>query len=119
MTLQKVSARAGDDEDATSCTVEYDFGDNLDEAVSRFGADVVFARFKSASVVDLQALVRRHLQGEKPKTPEEIQALANEWKPGVATRKRKSTTEKIEELLSGMSEADRAAAIAALQAQAG
>lgn len=119
MALQEVSARAGNEETSPSCTVKYDFGDSLDEAVELFGADAVYARFKSASIVDLQALIRRHLEGETPKSADEIQALATAWKPGVQTRKRKSVGEKIEELLKDMSPADRAAALAQLQSTAG
>lgn len=107
MTVQKISAKNGTEETSPSAEVTYDFGDNLEEAVALFGADVVFSRFKAAAIVDLQALIRRHLDGETPKSEAEIQALVDEWKPGVTTRKRKSTKEKAEELLSGLSEDDR------------
>jgi len=118
MTIRKVSARDGNEETSPTAEVNYDFGDNLDEAVELFGADVVYSRFVAASVVDLQALMRRHLGGEKPKTQDEIQKLAEEWKPGVSSRKRRSTKEKAEELIGQMSAEERAALIAELQAQA-
>lgn len=107
MTAQTISAKNGTEENSPSASVEYDFGDNLDEAVTLFGAEVVFSRFKAASIVDLQALIRRHLEGETPKTQAEIQALATEWKPGVASRKRKSTKEKAEELFANLSPAEK------------
>ena len=62
--------------------------------------------------------MRRHLDSETPKTTAEIQELAAQWKPGVATKKRKTTREKIEELFAEMSESDRSAAIEALLNQA-
>lgn len=122
MTAVNVTARLGNEDDAPSATVTYDFGDNLDEAVEKFGADVVFARFKNAATVDLQALIRRHLDtapDAKPKTAAEIQELATAWKPGVVTRKRKSTSEKFEELFGQLSEADRQAMLEKLLASAG
>lgn len=105
MSAIEVTAQLGKDEDSPTATVVYDFGDNLDEAVERFGAEVVFSRFKSAAVIDLQALIRRGLgstdsEGKPtPKSVEEIQKLAEAWVPGVQTRKRKTDKEKAEELL--------------------
>ena len=118
MTAQKITARDGNEENSPSVSVDYDFGDNLQEAVELFGDDVVFSRFKAAAVVDLQALIRRHLGGEKPKTAEEIQALVSEWKPGVSKRVRKSTTEKAQDLIGQMSAEEKAALLASLQADA-
>ena len=114
MTAVTVSAKVGTEETSPSASVTYDFGDNLDEAVSKFGADVVYARFKSASTVDLQALIRRHLDSDTPKSAAEIQELATAWKPGVQTKKRKSAGEKIQDLLGDMSEADRTALLETL-----
>lgn len=115
MTATTVSAKVGNEENAPSAQVTYDFGDNLDEAVGLFGADVVYARFRSAATVDLQALIRRHLDSDTPKTVPEIQELATAWKPGVQTKKRKSASEKIADLLGEMSETDRANLLASLQ----
>lgn len=118
MTAVSVSAKVGTEENAPSASVTYDFGDNLDEATSLFGADVVYARFKAASTVDLQALIRRHLDSDTPKTQAEIQELAAQWKPGIQTKKRKSAGEKIQDLLGDMSAADRDALLATLMGQA-
>src|SRR6185295_11376023 len=109
MTTQTVSAKAGTEDTDPSASVTYDFGDNLDEAVALFGGDVVFSRFKAASIVDLQAIIRRHLTGEKPKTEAEIQALVNEWKPGVSQRVRKSPAEKAMEAFATLSDAEKTA----------
>ena len=118
MTVQKVSAKNGTEEASPSATVDYDFGDNLAESVTLFGEDVVFSRFKAASIVDLQALIRRHLDGETPKTEAEIQALVNEWKPGVTKRVKKSTKEKAEEIFGQLSDADKQALLEQLMSQA-
>jgi len=118
MTAQAISAKNGTEETSPSATVQYDFGDNLAEAVALFGDDIVFSRFKAASIVDLQALIRRHLDGETPKTEAEIQALVTEWRPGVTTRKRKSVKEKAEELFAGLSDSEKNALLESLLAQA-
>lgn len=119
MTAQKITARDGNEDSSPSATVEFDFGDNLGEATELFGDDVVYSRFKAAAVVDLQALIRRHLGGEKPKSEAEIQELVSQWKPGISKRVRKSTKEKAEELISQMSDAEKAALLAQLQGDAG
>lgn len=118
MSNADISAKLGTEDDSPGATVQYDFGDNLAEAVERFGEDVVYSRFKAAAVVDLQALIRRHLDGETPKSESEIQALVSEWKPGVSSRKRRSTKEKAEELIASMSAADRQALLDQLMAAA-
>lgn len=59
-------------------TVLYDFGDNIDEAIEKFGGDTVFSGFVANSKVTLQSGVRRCLEnGRDP------QAFADVWKPGV------------------------------------
>jgi hypothetical protein len=118
MTAQTISAKLGTEENSPSATVNYDFGDNLGEATALFGDDVVYSRFKAAAVVDLQALIRRHLDSETPKSESEIQALVSEWRPGVTSRKRKSTKEKAEELFTQLSDADKKALLEQLMNQA-
>jgi hypothetical protein len=116
MSEREISARAGTDEDAPSATVTFDFGDDLDGAVELFGADVVFSRFVSAATVDLQALIRRNLSGEEPKSEEEIQGIVSEWRPGVSTRKRKSAKEKAAEAIDALSDDERQALLDSLMA---
>lgn len=99
-------------------TVEYEFGETLEEMVELFGEDVVANRAKAAMVIDLQAGIRRHMVDQTDKdgnvtTPaksdDEIQAWAASWKPGVKRVARKSAKEKLQELLSGMTPEQRAA----------
>jgi hypothetical protein len=105
----EVTARVkmDDSDEEREATVSYDFGDSLPEAISLFGEDVVYKRYKGSATVDLQALIRRHLSGDKPKSPEEIQTIVDEWKPGTM-RVRKSKSEKALELLAQMSEEEKA-----------
>jgi len=116
MAVKEIGARAGTDEDAPSATVKYDFGDNLDDAAEKFGGDVIFSRFVAAATVDLQALIRRGLKGENPKSEKEIQALVNEWQPGVSTRTRKSPQEKAQLAIDALTEDEKAALLESLMA---
>lgn len=68
-----------------SLTVNYDFGDNLQDAVTKFGEDVVFSNMQQSMKISLQALIRRGF--DKGVTDEEIAAQAAGWKPGVAAQR--------------------------------
>lgn len=109
MSATEIGAKAGTEEDAASATVEFDFGDDLDDAIEKFTADVIFSRFKAAATVDLQALIRRNLKGENPKTQAEIQELVTEWQPGVSTRTRKSPIEKAQAAMDALSDDEKLA----------
>ena len=117
MTAKVIAAKAGTSDDAPSASVEFDFGENLAEAAELFGDDVVFSRFVSAATVDLQALIRRNLTLEEPKTEEEIQVLVAEWRPGVSTRKRVSATEKAQRAVDALSDSEKAALLESLLAE--
>lgn len=119
MTAKTIAAKAGTSDDAPTASVEYDFGENLAEAAELFGDDVVFSRFVSAATVDLQALIRRNLTLEEPKSEAEIQTLVAEWRPGVSSRKRVSASEKAQRAVDNLSEAEKAALLESLIEQAG
>ena len=116
MALEEVGAKAGTEDDAPSATVEFDFGDDLDDAAAKYGGDVIFSRYKAASTVDLQALIRRNLKGENPKSEKEIQELVDEWQPGVSTRTRKSPVQKAQDAIDALSEDEKAAMLETLMA---
>lgn len=107
MTAQKVTARVQKPAEGVSpdpVTVEYDFGDNLAELTKMFGEDVVFSRAKASLIIDLQAALRRGIQAKKSK--KELQALAQEWKPGVK-QPSKSPGERLRDMLDGKSEEEK------------
>ncbi len=72
-----------------SGTVKYDFGDNLDEATDKFGAEVVFSNFRQHAVVALQNVISGAL-----KTGKDVQEVVDKWKLGMAKPK-KSEAEKL------------------------
>ena len=115
MGLEDITAKLGKEDDAPSVTVKYDFGDNLEDATDKFGDEVVYKRFRAAGVIDVQALIRRHMGGEEPKDQKAIQAIVDEWKPGV-TKARKSQKDKALDALSKLSETDRDALLSELLA---
>jgi len=117
MSRKEITARVGKEEDSPSCTVVYDMGDNLAEAVEKFGEGVVYKRFEQSLTIEIQAIIRRHLGGEKPKTQDEIQALIDEFSPGLQ-RSRKTAKEKALDLLEGLSETDREEILKSLAAAA-
>lgn len=59
-----------------------DLGDNLEDAVQKFGAEVVFTNFQAQAKIKAQAIIRDMMtEGKKD---EEIQEFMNTWKPGVS-----------------------------------
>jgi len=105
LTLVQTSANA--EPGARSIEVEYDFGKDLEDAVEKFGDEVVFQTFIAQAKVNLQAMIRRRLN--KNETDEEILAAVSEWKPTFRAVTRKSPLEKMEEILAKMSPEERQA----------
>jgi len=99
--MELVKAKKGD----RVVSVNYDFGESLQDAVSKFGEDVVFTKFKQAARIDLQAVLRRGI--EAGKTDEEIAQLAGQWKPGLVMRTSKDPIEVIKAKLAILSEEDK------------
>ena len=81
MAAIEVTANKG----SRSLTVSYDFGDNLQDAVAKFGEDVVFSNMQQSMKISLQALIRRGI--DKATEDEAIIAQAAAWKPGVASQR--------------------------------
>jgi len=112
-------------------TVEFNFGDSLQEAIDEFGEDVVFAGFVSSATIDLQNFIRTKLEervkvdgadGKKVETPDAANSDADiatafaDWKPGIKSRERVSPMDKIKKALGALSEDQKAALIASLTA---
>lgn len=101
--------------------VDYDFGSNLDEAVEKFGADVVFSGFQADGKVAVQAMVRRMLNTNKedgsPYTDEEIFAKVAEYKLGIrADRGSSDPMAKVEKVLGKLTDAQKAEFLEKLKA---
>jgi len=59
-----------------------DFGENLADATSKFGEDVVFSNFVQKAKIDAQAAMRRRV--EAGESSESIANVMAAWRPGVA-----------------------------------
>lgn len=115
MAAEKISARTK--EKPTPVEVEYDFGEpTLEGLVAKFGKEVVFSRAKSALVIDLQALVRREIEG-KEYTYDKLKAKVKDWKPSVVSGVRRSAGERLDETVSKMNPEQQAELLKKLQAQ--
>lgn len=92
--------------DGRTVTVEYDFGDDIDQIIDKFGDKVVFNHARGSLTVALQGWMR--LQLDNKKTPAEIKAAVKDWKPGIR-RQGKTPIEKMRAQLGALSAEDRAA----------
>jgi len=119
----EIKSKLKDDKEHT--IVNYNFPSDLKGLTEKFGADVVFGKAMDSLVIDVQALVRRHLKGStdkdgkvttKPKTQAEIQEIVKAWIPGVGAV-RKSPVEKVGTLIGQMSAEEKAALLKQLQAK--
>ena len=75
------------------------------------GEDIVFSRYMASLIIDLQAYMRGAIKANK--TPEEIQALVDAWKPGTKA-KGKSPAEKMRDLFGKLSAEEREEVLAEL-----
>lgn len=114
--LVEISATYKKGETDVECAILFDFGQNLDGAVAKFGAEVVYSNFVRASKVTAQAAMRRLM--EAGKSQEEVQTTMEAWKPGVALER---TVDPVAALLAKFGKMDAAAQaqlLADLQAKA-
>ena len=65
-------------------TVQYNFGANLQEALEKFGEEVVFTTFVRMATINLQAIVRGVL--DRGGSADDAVAAAAAWTPGVSRR---------------------------------
>lgn len=72
----------GSDGKPVSISIEYDFGDNLESAVEKYGEAVVFDLYKAAASIRVQNIARSALLNGK--TPEEAVELASKYVLGTS-----------------------------------
>jgi len=109
-------------EKPTPVKVTFDFGDggsdspSLKGLVAKFGEEVIASRAHSALVIDLQALMRRHIES-KDFSQEKLNKAVSEWKPSVITTIRRTAAERVEDTVSRMTDSERAELLKKLTAQ--
>lgn len=72
----------GSDGKPVSISIEYDFGDNLEDAVEKYGEDVVFDLYQAAASIRVRNVARSALLNGK--TPEEAVKLASTYVLGTS-----------------------------------
>ena len=115
----QISATATvDDNHTREITVVKNFGHSLEDAVELFGPDLVFNRFKAAVTIDCQVQMRRLALDAVDRngtvtrvalSNDAIQDHISDWKPSIKSTERKSTKDKLNDLLGKMSDDERAA----------
>lgn len=120
MAIENITTKDGKEtEGARAVTVAFDFGDNLEQAVEKFGAEAVFNSFKADARVGLQAKVRALLKAtmedseELKYTDEEIVEKAAEYVPGAKTRTSSDPLAKLQALLGKLTPEQKAALLEA------
>lgn len=83
----EVSAKKTINGEERSFTCEYDFGENLEEAIDKYGEETVKKVFDKQAKIKLQAFIRRKLKAGL--SEEEIQKEVDNWELGVTQRKSK------------------------------
>ncbi len=63
-------------------TILFDFGGDVDTAIEKFGANVVYSNFVRSSVITAQAAMRRFLEDGLDQAA--IEEKMSGWKPGVS-----------------------------------
>jgi hypothetical protein len=97
-------------------TYNYNFGSDIQEAIDLFGAAVAYSQYLSGGKVDIQAIIRRHM--EAGKSDEEIQTYLDSYKLGVkAERVAADPLAAFLAKFPTMSDAEQADIIAKLQAK--
>ncbi len=86
-------------ENVEGVTVQYSLPVNISEAVEKYGDEQALAFLNRSVTLAVQALVRSNLD----KSQEEVQALVDQWVPGVRSpAAKKSPLERATAALAGM-----------------
>jgi len=112
--MEQVTARAPKSNKEAVITV--DLGANLDDAVTKFGKEVVFSNFKRTVVITIQAGMRRLL--EAGKSAEDIQKAYANYRPGVAMERTVDVEALITQKFASMTADEKAAFIKRLKEEA-
>jgi len=99
--VETISTKTGELE---SVITSFDIDELIDDAVARYGHEVVHSRYKAQLIIDLQAFIRTKMKAGIDAAA--IQASVDSWKPGVKSRP-KSALEKADDFLSKLTDEQR------------
>lgn len=100
-----------------TATVQVDLGDNLQDAITKFGEEVVLSNFQSNAKITCQGAIRRMLEdgADEPF----IQARLAAWKPGTTLdRVQVNPVDALKRMLAAMDPEAAKAMLAELKASA-
>ena len=109
----KVTTSESGEKGARQFTVDYEFGNNLEEVVGIFGEPVVYNHVTASFKIALQGFIRRLLKLKSPEA--EIKEKVKGWKPGMK-KEGKSPAEKAKDAFGKLSEEERKALLKDLKA---
>jgi len=115
MAQVEVKAKDGKDEGAKEAAVLVDLGENAQDAIDRFGADVVFSNYIANVKIGVQAGIRRYLKAGLDVAG--IQAKFDNFKPGVTMDRVVDPIAALAHKMATMTPEEREAAFAALRAR--
>ena len=110
------NAPKANDGEGRGITLEFNYGENLEEMTGLFAEQAIYNAAKGQFRVAFQAMVRAAL--ENGKTDEEIEAAASGWEPPTEGRTKQSPLEKAAKMFDKMNPEDQAAFLAKLQTKA-
>lgn len=106
MSTQEITAKTtSGPREGQTFAVKYDIPDSIQEALDRFGDEVVYSRFKASLVIDLQSFMRTQVQKEEFSS-DMLEQAVSAWVPGIRA-KGKSVGEKIQDMLSKLTPEQR------------
>lgn len=109
----KISAKIGRGENVQAkLEIDYDMPKTLAELVEKFGEDNVYEAACGDFVISLQNVIRANIHDTAA-----AQAAVNAWVPGARSRGTRDPLKSATNALSKLSEEDRKALLAQLQAQ--
>lgn len=130
--MTAVDARTTDMPEETTISVEYDFGENLEEMTELFTKEVVYSQARQNMVIAAQSYIRGKVrsaqtanekEGRDPNDidwdalQEQVQEEINGWKPGIKQMNTKSKEEKAREALDKLPPEVRAEILRSMLAQ--
>jgi hypothetical protein len=98
-------------------TVMVDLGENVQDAIDRFGADVVFSNYIANVKIGVQSNIRRYLEAGLDQ--DAIQEKLNSFKPGVTMERNVDPFSAMVNKLKAMTDEERLAKLAELKEKLG
>ena len=114
MATEKVSTSESNAEGARKLDVDFNFGEDLDNAADLFGDEPVYNLYLRGARIAVNQFVSDQMKAGK--TDEEILSLVTEFKPGTkAPRQAATSVEKLMKAFTKMTAEDKARILASLK----